>query len=347
MLEKALHDARAAGLAIPTIRSYVNLIFVAATLRRHELVESTVREARAYCEQQDSRIPAHAIEGFVARSQLDRGCWTEALASAAYSMRIWHGDIVLDRAIEGIIAARRGDAGAEQTLEQAWSEIPKDSEDSRHATLRCALVEAAWLRGERSAAIEHLTSAEASQTAARYARWGGELAVWAARHGIELEGPTGAPEAVELELEGNWRAAVKAWRDLEAPYEAALAALPGDDAAAHRAQATLHALGARAAMRAFARDRTAQGARASRGPRRSTLAHPAGLTRREQEVLEQLATGATNPVIAAALHLSERTVAHHVSAILAKLGVATRLVAIEEARRRGLLSQDRTVAEPR
>jgi DNA-binding NarL/FixJ family response regulator len=83
-----------------------------------------------------------------------------------------------------------------------------------------------------------------------------------------------------------------------------------------------------------------------RGPRRSTLSHPAGLTRREQEVLEQLATGATNPAIAAGLHLSERTVAHHVSAILAKLGAATRLAAIEQARSRGLLSQDGTVRSP-
>ena len=84
-----------------------------------------------------------------------------------------------------------------------------------------------------------------------------------------------------------------------------------------------------------------------RGARRSTLAHPAGLTRREQEVLERLATGATNPAIAAALHLSERTVAHHVSAILAKLGAPTRVAAIERARRRGLLPQSGSVGEPR
>jgi DNA-binding NarL/FixJ family response regulator len=120
-----------------------------------------------------------------------------------------------------------------------------------------------------------------------------------------------------------------------------------DDAAARQALAALHKLGASAAIQAFARERTARGARAMRGPRRSTLAHPAGLTRREREVLDQLATGATNPAIAAALHLSERTVAHHVSAILGKLGATTRLAAIEQARSRGLLSQDGTRADPR
>jgi DNA-binding NarL/FixJ family response regulator len=76
------------------------------------------------------------------------------------------------------------------------------------------------------------------------------------------------------------------------------------------------------------------------------LANPAGLTRREQEVLDVLATGASNPAIAARLHLSERTVAHHVSAILAKLGARNRLTAIERARSKGLLAQDGQAEEP-
>jgi len=347
MLTDALHDARAAGLAIQTIRGYVNLLFVAATLRRHELVEITIGEARELCDELDARIPRHVIEGYLARSLLDRGRWDDALPAVAYSVLRWHAEAPQARAMQGLIAARRGEPGAERILEQAWAEIPKVAEDSRHSTLRCALVEAAWLRGDRRTALEHLEAARASPATGRYGRWGGELALWAARHSIELEPPSGAPDAVKLELEGDWRGAIRAWRELEAPYESALAALPGDDAAAGQAQAVLHKLGAGAATRTFAQERAVRGARAVRGPRRSTLAHPAGLTRREQEVLEQLATGATNPAIAAALHLSERTVAHHVSAILSKLGAATRLAAIEQARSRGLLSQDGTVRTSR
>jgi DNA-binding NarL/FixJ family response regulator len=150
-----------------------------------------------------------------------------------------------------------------------------------------------------------------------------------------------------MELAGNWRAAVRGWQEVDAPYEAALAALPGDERAARAAVTALHGLGASAAARAFARERAAAGARAPRGARRSTRAHPAGLTPREQEVLEQLATGATNQAIAGALHLSERTVAHHVSAILGKLGAPTRHAAIEHARARGLLSEDRQPSTPR
>ena len=347
MLKDALRDAQASGLALPTIRGYVNLLFIAATLRQHEVLEHYTGQARASLEELDARIPRHVIEGYLARSLLDRGRWDDALPMAAYSVVTWHAEAPLGRAMEGLIAARRGEPGAERILEQARSEIPQVAEDSRHTTLRCALVEAAWLRGDRRTALEHLDAAHASPATGRYARWGGELALWAARHGRELAPPAGAPDAVKLEFEGDWRGAIRAWRELEAPYESALAALPGDDTAARQAQAVLHKLGASAAVRTFARERAVRGARAMRGPRRSTLAHPAGLTRREQEVLEQLATGATNPAIGTALHLSERTVAHHVSAILSKLGATTRLAAIEQARSRGLLSKDGTVRRPR
>ncbi|MDX6511488.1 MAG: hypothetical protein QOE36_992, partial [Gaiellaceae bacterium] len=173
-----------------------------------------------------------------------------------------------------------------------------------------------------------------------FARPAGDLALWALRCGDPVEPPPLAPEPALRELAGDWRGAVQGWRELEAPYEAALAALPGDDRAAREAVAVLQRLGADAAARAFTRERAARGASAPRGPRRSTLADAAGLTRREREVLAHVARGETNSGIAAALHLSERTVAHHVSAVLQKLGAPTRTAAVDEARRRGLLAQD-------
>ena len=47
----------------------------------------------------------------------------------------------------------------------------------------------------------------------------------------------------------SWRAAADAWLAVDAPYEAALAALPGTDAAARRAIEALHRIGARAAAK--------------------------------------------------------------------------------------------------
>ncbi len=61
------------------------------------------------------------------------------------------------------------------------------------------------------------------------------------------------------------------------------------------------------------------------------------LTAREREVLQLLAQGIPNKQIAQRLRISEHTVKFHVSAIMAKLGAASRTEAVTTAARRGLL----------
>jgi len=62
-----------------------------------------------------------------------------------------------------------------------------------------------------------------------------------------------------------------------------------------------------------------------------------GLSDRERTVLELMASGATNPEIAAELHLSKHTVKEHTSAVYRKLGVRNRTQAVQHAQRLGLL----------
>jgi DNA-binding CsgD family transcriptional regulator len=82
------------------------------------------------------------------------------------------------------------------------------------------------------------------------------------------------------------------------------------------------------------RNRGAKGV--ARGPRATTRENPARLTARELEVLGWLATGLRNQDIAGRLFVSQRTVDHHVAAILRKLGARTRVEAVTEAARLGL-----------
>ena len=87
-----------------------------------------------------------------------------------------------------------------------------------------------------------------------------------------------------------------------------------------RALAGLEELGATRDADAAAAFLRSLGVKAARsGPKRLGV-----VTRREQEVLELLAEGLSNPEIAERLFLSRKTVEHHVASILAKLGVRSR-----------------------
>ncbi|MFZ0043250.1 MAG: response regulator transcription factor [Solirubrobacteraceae bacterium] len=63
-----------------------------------------------------------------------------------------------------------------------------------------------------------------------------------------------------------------------------------------------------------------------------------GLSDRERDVLSLMASGATNPEIGEALHLSRHTVKEHSSAVYRKLGVRNRTEAVQRAQRLGLLT---------
>jgi len=77
--------------------------------------------------------------------------------------------------------------------------------------------------------------------------------------------------------------------------------------------------------------------RSSVGRSQADAARPRldGLTAREHEVLELVAQGLDNRLIATTLHLSEKTVRNNVSTLLSKLGVHTRAAAIVAARDAG------------
>jgi len=163
---------------------------------------------------------------------------------------------------------------------------------------------------------------------------------WARRLGVDAPDVTlpDADPAVAL-LAGDHEAAAEAWDALGMPYEAALAHFDsGTEEGLREALRRFEALGASAAGGATRRQLRQLGARSiPAGARTATRAHPLGLTRREAEVLEGICAGQTNAEIAAELFLSARTVDHHVSSLMRKLGVSTRAHAASEAQRRGFV----------
>ena len=110
------------------------------------------------------------------------------------------------------------------------------------------------------------------------------------------------------------------------PYEVALGGLEsGDSEALLAGLRTLDLLEASATAALIRRLLTERGVRAvPRGPSRSTRANPVGLTDRQLDVVRLAAEGLTNAEIAERLYLSVRTVDHHISAAMTKLGVSGR-----------------------
>ena len=136
------------------------------------------------------------------------------------------------------------------------------------------------------------------------------------------------------------RAAFRRWQELDAPYDAARVrlllarayqALADSDAATRELDAAEAAFGRLGAT--LDADRVL----ALRG--RPAL--PGGLTGREAEVLALVAAGRSNREIAAALVLSHKTVARHLSNIFAKIGVTSRTQAAAYAYEHGLAATER------
>ena len=207
-----------------------------------------------------------------------------------------------------------------------------------------ARAEAAWLGGDPAAARAIVEEAlELAERIEGQAWLAGELGFWRWRLGgpgrlRPGRLPEGAAEPFALQVAGHWDAAADRWRDLGCPYEAAGAlADSGQEPQLRMALAELQRLGARPLAAAVARKLREQGARGlARGPRPSTRANPANLTARETEVLALVSEGLRNADIARRLFVSPKTVDHHVSAILAKLGVQTRAEAARAAARLGI-----------
>jgi DNA-binding CsgD family transcriptional regulator/tetratricopeptide (TPR) repeat protein len=341
-LEEAFEVAVAAGLEDHAARALGNLASISAEIRDD-------RHARQDLDRALDFLKAHELSGYVqhalghrARVRLDQGDWAgaEQDARAALAEEVKGGPRVVDALVPlGLLQARRGDPEAAATIQEAAERAFATSELQWTAPVAAARAELAWLHGDdRRAAEEAAAVLEAAVEAAH--RWfAGELAFWTRLAGAPVRMPPVMAEPHRLLLAGDWRAAADAWRDLGFPYQRALTLACGDqEEALLEALALLDGLGARQTAQRVRRQLRRRGTRhVPRGPIRATAANPAGLTARQVDVLGLLAEGLTNAEIAARLSLSAKTVGHHVSALLAKLGVGSRHQAAVAARRLGVV----------
>jgi DNA-binding CsgD family transcriptional regulator len=343
-LETALAIAQRHGLEEYAGRAFVQLAYCSLRRCRFELAAGFVEAGLAYCAERGLDTWRLYLLASRARLEVGRGRWDEATDAVALVLQDPRSAPVARGWALGVLAlvrARRGDGEVSGPLAEAHALVQSTGELMQIAPVAAARAEVAWLSGAPET-IERDTAAALSMALERRVIWVvGELAYWRRLGGVREQIPADlTAEPYRLALAGRWERAAARWRELGCPYEAALALAESDSQGAMRdAIEQLQALGARPAAAIVARRLRERGVRGvPRGPRARTREHPAGLTAREAEVLALLGEGLRNAQIAERLVVSEKTVDHHVSAILRKLDVHTRGEAAAEALRRGLQS---------
>jgi DNA-binding CsgD family transcriptional regulator len=275
------------------------------------------------------------ILSWLACVRVYRGGWQEGTELAHGVLERGRGAIGRITALIalGRVRSRRGDPGASEALDEALELSRPGGHLQRLGHVHAARAEAAWLAGDSECAVEEARAAYDLAVEKRHLWFAGELAYWQWKAGVLHEASDWIAEPYRLQIKGDARGAAAAWRTHDCPYEAARALAEADDEGALlEALAEFERLGARPAERLVRAALRARGVRSvPRGPRPTTRANPAGLTRRELEVLDLLDAGLRNSEIAARLVIAEKTVDHHVSAILSKLGVRSRVEAVRAA----------------
>jgi DNA-binding CsgD family transcriptional regulator len=319
---------------------YSNLTYLDVEQRRFGLAENLLDESIAITIERDLPICYAWQMGARGRLGMLTGNWDDAVADAntvldapsAPLARTW------PLLIRALVALRR-DGTRRDDIDEAWQLACSYGEPLRVLPAAAAIIESSWLSGTLDDRLDecHTLLDKTPITGLEWAR--GELAVWLRRLDASVQAD-GLAVPYALLLDGKFEAAAEEFHRLSMPYEAALALIDSGDAdLARRGLDVLDRLGAAAVAAKVRRDLRARGVAVVPARRRTTtLANPAGLTTRQVEVLRLIEEGLTNAELADRLYLSAKTVDHHVSAILTKLGVPGRRDAIKRGRELGILA---------
>jgi DNA-binding CsgD family transcriptional regulator/tetratricopeptide (TPR) repeat protein len=338
ILQESLDTALAHDLQEHVARAYTNLGATHVKHRRYAVGEDVLQEGIAFCADRDLESWTSYMRGTLSILFLETGRWAEArsLADRVATDPVASVSRVNALVVLGRLGTRTGAVPA--AAAEAWKVAEPSGEGQRVLICASGMAEAAWTRDDVDD-VRRRVDAVWDLAVERGGPWDvGELLWWLRCAGETRAAPRPVAEPFALMLAGDTRAAAASWDAIGSPFWAALARSASDDPTDLLAAAVaFEALAATATHLAVVRDLRRRGIAVPRGPRASSRANPAGLTEREMEVLHALAEGLTNAQIAGRFFLSEKTVAHHVSAVLRKLQEPSRSRAVTTARQRGLI----------
>ncbi|MEU6377118.1 AAA family ATPase [Streptomyces sp. NPDC046909] len=339
-VEESLDVALAAGEVEHACRSYANLIWNLLDHLQYAEADVFLPPAMDLADRAEHLGFLNYLHVELAIRRLAAADWEDAEKQAEYGMH----DFVPARCpaltVLARVRTRCGRPGAAELLTEAREIAVRTRELQRTGPVAAALAEAAWLRGDLAALVAAARPVHTQADRLPGVPYRAELGYWLTKagHPVHLDD---SDHPYALQARGQWREAAAVWQEAGCPYEhaGALAESP-DPADKLTALAALDTLGAEPRAQLLRTELRAIGVRhIPRGPLAATRENPAGLTRRQLQVMRLLAEGLTNAEIAHRLVVSVRTVDNHVRAILDKLDAPTRRHAADRATRLGLLGE--------
>lgn len=340
-MEESLALARKHDLHEHAARVYTNYAEYAIIARDFELAEKLTAEGIAF----DTRLTldswTYYLVGRQAQLRLEQGRLRDAVTIARGVLAIKKLTVVMHMPAMIVLAraqARIGSVEADELFASTMDAAQTVGEVQYIIPIRIALIEQAYVASRLAVAKSELGKLLRLEKDILQPWDRSAVALWA--HRLELNPPPSieldpaSPEA--LEVGGDPLGAAREYLALGMPFDAAFARLHcrGESQVEELSKAIgeLDALGMLAAAdlgRRWANACGMEGAmpRRRRGPYRAARSHPLGLTVREVEILRCMVDGASNREIADQLCRSQRTVEHHVAAILTKLSAPNRMQA--------------------
>ena len=319
--------ADAAGDRHEAIRALTGIGFMLMYWAEPEAAMHYEQQSLAYAETYEVHNLASYVRTVIAWLRLRAGDWDEAerVTQVEIQKGITVGQL-LAKTVLTELAVRRGDPDADERIADLNAQAERTGELQRIAPVLELTTERALTSGTPMPTSLFETVFDLlEQHGGRHGWAAMRVAGWAAVAGIdfELDQPMSAPHGAMMRR--DWRGAADAFGNVGWSYDRALMLSLLDDE-----ESLVEALEIARRLRAEPLTRRVTGRmrklamRVPQGQREATRGNPAGLTARQLEVVTLIAGGLTNAEIAERLIVSQRTVEHHVAAVLTKLGVTTR-----------------------
>ncbi|MEP6738285.1 MAG: LuxR C-terminal-related transcriptional regulator [Chryseolinea sp.] len=343
MLQESLSIALKHGLQEHAARAFTNRGCFHVLIREYSAAREFLDAGLKYCEDRDLLSWYFYLLGEKTRLLVDTGHWNEA-EQIAISLRQNPENLKLTKIGATVslarIKIRHGEfEEARQLIEECKILASTTGEAYRVMPVIQAELELCWTtkqsipEQEVQDAIKLLPDPTNSWHFTGIAFWMRKCEMDIPADGVvQYTGP------FKYQSSGDWLKAAEKWKSVGCLFECALTLMEGDEEHQRQGLTLLDQLGATATSEMLKGQMRDRGMRnIPRGPRESTRSNPAQLTTRQIEILLLLKNGAQNKQIADKLFISSKTVDHHISAILSKLEVKSRNLAVAEALKLGIL----------